>query len=124
MKAESEVKICGYDVRMRYCAAAETGYESLSGKPIDTFMPGTDGKAKATTGDYIHLAVGAIIAAYAKDGTEPPITAETILYEAMPQEIITMVTEVVKLRAKWYGVPAVVKEDDEEREEGETEKNA
>ena len=124
MKAESEVKICGYDVRMRYCAAAETGYESLSGKPIDTFMPGTDGEAKATTGDYIHLAVGAIIAAYAKDGTEPPITAETILYEAMPQEIITMVTEVVKLRAKWYGVPAVVKEDDEEREEGETGKNA
>ena len=39
MKVEKTINICGMDVRMRYCAAAETGYETLSGKSAAVFAP-------------------------------------------------------------------------------------
>ena len=77
---------------MRYCAAAETGYEELSGKPSTRFIPTRDADGnvvppEATTIDYIYLAVSAIVAAYASRHKEPPITDGQILYDASPFEI-------------------------------------
>ena len=39
MTSEKSIKICGKKVKMRYCAATETGYEQLSGKSVATFIP-------------------------------------------------------------------------------------
>ena len=115
---EKTIQICGHDVKMRYCAAAETGYEQLSGKSIATFVPtfGTNEKgeqvitepAKAVTDDYLKLAISAIVAAYSRTGEEPPITSEDILYEARPEDVTTLLNTVVELRIEWYGVSKVV----------------
>lgn len=124
---------------MLYCAAAETGYEKLSGKSSEVFIPqramsgdqpvnDSDGNPiynvpKATLDDYIKLAVSAIIAAYAKDGKEAPITTEDIMYDAGPNDITTLVATVARLRSEWYTVPSVLR-GDEAGDEGVPPKNA
>ena len=106
---------------MRYCAATETGFESLSKKNIEVFTPivkeyDKDGKPvnveppAATSDDYIKLALAAIVAAYARKEEEPPITADDILYDASPQEVTLLLTTVIKLRAEWYQLPATIPE--------------
>jgi hypothetical protein len=118
MTSEKSINICGKDVKMRYCAATETGYEQLSGKSVATFIP-TFGKneqgediivkpAEATTHDYLMLAVSAIVAAYSRKGEEPPVSTEDILYEATAEETKTLLETIVELRSDWYGVPKVV----------------
>jgi hypothetical protein len=130
MIAEKTIKICGKEVQMRYCAAAETGYERLSGQSSDIFVPDVekdeDGNIKnviqkAKADDYIKLAIAAIIAAYARKEQDPPITADDIIYDAEPEEVSALITSVVELRAKWYNIPTVVSEQNdtpEETEEG------
>ena len=119
MITEKTITILGKEVKMRYCAAAETGYEALAGKPSTVFMPiiegrDADGKptkvspAPATTDDYLKLALAAIIAAYARNNEESPVTAEEILYDATPQEINELLLSVAKLRNNWYNIPDVV----------------
>ena len=127
MKKET-IKIFGKEVDMLYCAAAETGYEKLSGKSSEVFIPkramsdnqpvnDSDGNPiynapEATLDDYIKLAVSAIIAAYAKDGKDAPITTEEILYDAGPNEIITLVATVARMRNEWYTIPAALQNDE------------
>lgn len=107
------------DVRMRYCAAAEQGFETLSGKRMDVFSPtptawDADGNPTkfdnpvATTQDYLTLAVAAIVAAYARNNEESPVTSEDIIYDASPATITEIITTVVTLRIQWYEVPDVV----------------
>ena len=137
MIAEKTIKICGREVQMRYCAAAETGYERLSGQSSDIFVPDVEkdeeGNIKSVTqkakaDDYIKLAIAAIIAAYARKEQDPPITADDIIYDAEPDEVSALITSVVELRAKWYNIPTVVSEQNdtpEETEEGDDkQKNA
>ena len=125
MIAEKTITICGREVQMRYCAAAEIGYEQLSGKSSDTFVPDiekdeegniTNVIQKAKADDYIKLAIAAILAAYARKEQEPPVTADDIIYEAEPNEITTLITTVVELRAKWYNITAVVADSPESQE--------
>ena len=134
MIAEKTIQICGKDVRMRYCAATETGYESLSGKSINVFNStptdfDTDGKPTAfdpptaATQDYLTLAVAAIVAAYARNEEEPPVKSEDILYDATPQEVSNLLTTVVMLRLEWYKVPDVVKPDMKPDTKGRKSKN-
>ena len=122
MIAEKTIQICGKDVRMRYCAATETGFESLSGKNVNVFTstptefdkdgkPTKFGPPVATTQDYLTLAVAAIVAAYARNEEEPPVKSEDILYDATPQEVSNLLTTVVMLRVEWYKVPEVVNTD-------------
>ena len=122
MTSEKTINICGKDVKMRYCAATETGYEQLSGKSVATFIP-TFGKneqgedvitkpAEATTHDYLMLAVSAIVAAYSRNGEEPPVSTEDILYEATAEDTKTLLETIVELRSDWYGVPKVVMDAD------------
>lgn len=129
---EKTIKICGHELRMLYCAAAETGYESMSGKSSSIFIPypkkengvlvlNADGtpvvESKATLDDWIKLAVASVIAAYSRNGEEPPIKSGQILYEATSEEITLFITTVAKLRNEWYAVPSVVKMPDEQSAE-------
>ena len=126
MIATKTINICGKQVEMRYCIAAETGYEVLSGQSIEVFNTSVterdaDGKPtkfdapNATTADYIKLACAAIVAAYERNGQEAPIKADEILYDATPEEITDLVTAIVELRLQWYNIPGVIKpETDEE----------
>lgn len=136
MIAEKTIQICGHDVKMRYCAAAETGYERLSGQSSNIFVPivekDVDGnivnvEQKATADDYLKLAIASIIAAYSRIDQEPPVTADDILYDAPPAEVITLISTVIKLRAQWYDVPAVINTEempDSGEDQGESKKNA
>ena len=134
MKSETTITICGKEVGLRYCAAAETGYEQLSGKSSDVFSPtvkkrDADGTPveidapKATENDYIMLAVAAIVAYYAKHGGKEPIKSEDILYDATAQEVTQLMVTIVRLRNEWYKVPSVV-QDEIEQKSGEESKNA
>ena len=134
MNTEKTIQICGKDVIMRYCAGAETGYEILSGKLSDVFVPTVterddNGKPikfdppKATADDYIKLATAAIIAAYdfrsdEHHTVEPPVTIKDILFSASPSEITSLIQTVVELRTKWYAIPSTVPETEFEEEPG------
>lgn len=121
------IKVCGKDVDMLYCAATETGYESISGKSAGVFIPpvigkdekGNDiyGQASATIGDFLILSNAAIIAAYARDNRTEPVSTEDILYNASAEDIELLIDTVIQLRKKWYHVPEVVKEEKPKSEE-------
>ena len=129
------ITICGKDVEMLYCAATETGYESISGQSCEIFIPeiNKDKKGKeqirmrATTRDYIQLAVAAVIAAYTRKGEDAPVTADDILYNATSQEVTKLITTVIELRNAWYQVPSVIKPEDniqkDQKEEEGAQKN-
>ena len=115
---EKTIKICGQDIRMIYCAATENGYEDMSGKKISVFLP-TFGKnengetivtepAKATNKDFMMLAFAAIIAAYVSKGEEVPFDSDKFLYEASAEDVATLLTAIIELRADWYHISEVV----------------
>jgi len=122
------ITICGREVEMLYCAAAETGYEKLSGKSSDIFnayplmkegqpVKDADGKQvyekpKATLEDYINLAYASIVSFYATEDKEPPITLKDILLQASAAEVQKLVETVARLRAEWYIVPDVIPENE------------
>ena len=135
MIAEKTISICGKDVKMRYCLASETGYELISDKDINTFLPtptdkhDKDGKvifspAKATTDDFIRLSYACIVAAYECEDKQPPISVTDIMYNATPQEVTNMIASCVELRIKWYKMPEVVRPEEEVHDEEEQGKNA
>lgn len=105
---------------MIYCAATENGYEDMSGHSIDVFSPtiGQDdnGKlivtepAKARHKDFMMLAFAAIIAAYVSKGEEVPFDIDKFLYEATAEDVATLKTAIVELRAEWYHVNKVVED--------------
>lgn len=117
MNNEKTITICGKEVKMRYCAATETGYEQMSGKSIGDF----DFRNQE---DLIRLSLSAILAAYLRDEAEAPVTSADILSDAKPKELIKMYTVLLELRAAWYEVPAVVKQEMEEKEGDKQGKNA
>ena len=103
MNNEKSIIICGKEVRLRYCAATETGFEQLAGKSIGDI----DFNSQE---DLIRLSVAAIIAAYQRNGEEPPIESKEILYDAKPAEIIELFKAILEVRAAWYNVPLVLEE--------------
>lgn len=133
MITEKEITLCGHQVRMRYCAATETGYESLSGNKIDVFLPTPikwDDEGNPTEyipqaakeNDYLTLGIAAIVAAYTREGQESPITCDNILYDATSKEVAELITTVAMLRAEWYNVPSVI--EPEIKQDGKKSKNA
>lgn len=126
---QETIQICNQGVELLYCAAAEIGFEALSGKSSDVFIPKKDAEGKflpppATTQDYIYLALSAIVAAYDFRKEAQPITTEDILYKATPAEITTLITTVIRLRNEWYRVPTVVTPETEDDGKEESSKNA
>ncbi len=116
------------DVKMLYCAASETGYQSLSGNTMDVFFPTFDKDengdiivkepAKATDMDYIQLSTACIVAAYERDNQDPPISANDIIYSASRAEIIDMIKTVMEMRAEWVAIPSTIEKEMEEKGEG------
>ena len=98
---EKNITLCGHQVRLLYCAAAENGFEDLAGKSISEMD-------LTKNNDILRLSIACIIAAYTRDGKEPPIKSEDLLYEATPKELTDLYLTVINLRAEWYGVPKVV----------------
>ena len=86
---------------MQYCAAPETGFEKLTGKSINHI-------SFTTQEDLISLSISAIVAAYARNNEEPPISSDDLLYDAKPQDIVELAKTVIERRAEWYGMPKVV----------------
>ena len=104
MTNEKTITICGKEVKMRYCAATETGFERLAEKSIgDIDFTKQD--------DLIRLSV-----------VDAPIDSSEILTDAKPKELIEMFKTILELRAAWYEVPAVIKPEMEESDK--KEKNA
>lgn len=95
------ITLCNQKVNMLYCAAAENGYEQMTGEPIYNFNV----KSQRC---WTYLALAAIVAAYAQDGKEAPIDSGKIIYEAKPAEIQEMIEAVIELRSEWYKVPEVI----------------
>ena len=115
MNNEKTITICGKEVKMRYCAATETGFERLAEKSIgDIDFTKQD--------DLIRLSVAAITAAYLRGNVDAPIDSSEILTDAKPKELIEMFKTILELRAAWYDVPAVIKPEMEESDK--KEKNA
>lgn len=134
MIEEKTIKICGKEVKMRYCLAAEQGFEFLADKSINVFSPTVlerdeSGKPTkidlptATNGDWVKLACAAIIAAYERINQDAPISINEIIYDATTKEIEELVAAIVELRMKWYNIPGIIKPETDP-EEGAEEKNA
>ena len=117
MTTERIIQILGKDVRLRYCAATENGFEQLRKKPVYDI----DFKSNE---DLTALALSAIVAAYARNNEEPPISSNDLLYDAKPTEIIELIKTVIELRAAWYELPAVVKPDEQPKDEDNDEEKA
>lgn len=119
------------DVKLRYCAATETGFEAMSGKSMEVFNPKIvkDDKGNnqvinptATDEDYIKLAMSAIIAAYARNEEDPPVQSEDIIYECTRQQVRDMVMAVYEMRIQWMNIPKLI--ESEIKKEAETKKTS
>jgi hypothetical protein len=114
------------EVKLLYCAASETGFQTLSGETMDVFTPefekNEEGKfiiknmPKATDENYIQLAMACIIAAYECDEEQPPISSKDLLYHASREEVQNLVTTVLQMRNEWMQVPSTIKPEMKERE--------
>lgn len=133
---QKEIAICGKQVKICYCAATENGFEQISGKNINVFVPkfGKDDQgntivveeAQALTSDYVTLAIAGIVAAYSYDNQDPPIESREIIYNATPAERNDIITTILALRNEWYNLPNVVEESMEaehSKEDEDAEKN-
>ena len=120
MTPEKTITLNGQEVKMIYCTATENGFEQISPNSLSVFVP-THGKndkgediilepAKATIGDFITLAVAAIVAAYTRDKKDTPVETEYILYDCTPQERNDLLSAIVELRSQWYAVPKSVED--------------
>ena len=122
------------EVKLLYCAASETGFQSLSGKTMEVFNPelekNEEGKwivkslPKATDENYIQLALACIVAAYECDEEKSPIESKDLLYHASREEVQNLVTTVLQMRNEWMEVPSTIKPEMEEREGKGKQKNA
>ena len=122
------------EVKLLYCAASETGFQSLSGKTMEVFNPelekNEEGKwivkalPKATDENYIQLALACIVAAYECDEEKSPIESKDLLYHASREEVQNLVTTVLQMRNDWLQVPSTIKPEMEEREGKGKRKNA
>lgn len=136
MNPEKTITICGKEVRMRYCAATESGYEKMAHQSSAVFAatikkfkedgtPEIIEPPKAVGSDFLQLAIAGIVAAYAKDDQTPPITSDEILYDAGPDETLLLTTTIIELRREWYNIPATIPESEtDETPKEEAEKNA
>lgn len=123
---ERTVKICGQEVLMCYCTATETGYEAISGKSSVTFVPNVikddqgniaSVESQANVADCITLAVAGIIASYTRRKEKVPITSDDILYNGSPEEVQNLITAILEMRNEWYQVPSVIKKEDNQEQD-------
>ena len=122
MTTERTITLCGKQVKMRYCAATEIGFETLTGKSSAIFVPEIikdkkgnikEVKQHATLSDFTNLAIAGVVAAYSyPEQQDTPVTATQIMNEATGNEFTTLITTIVELRNEWYTIPEVAKSND------------
>ena len=119
MNNEKTIKLCGKDVKLRYCAATENGFEQISGKSINDINFNSQD-------DITRLAVAAILAAYACNNEDAPITSDDILYNATSTELTELFKTIFELRMAWYDTPKIVADalKEEQTDDEEAPKNA
>lgn len=120
-----KIKICGQDVVLAYCYATEIAYRELANEDILDWAKETIDKIQAKEDPDIKRSIFAILAclmAYYRDADKTPIHDTDILHEATPNEIITAVLAILRLRGKFYYVPSGEPEDNSTSEDNE--KNA
>lgn len=115
---KKEITICGKQVEIFYCTATENGFERMSGKQINVFLPTfktdengnqvIDKMPEATNEDYLYLAMSGIVAADTYYDRDTTITSKEILYEAKPAERNALVQAIIELRSEWYDIPKIV----------------
>ena len=103
MNNEATININGQEIRMLYTAAAEKGFEDMTGQSSAVFM--SNGKIY----DWVTLGLACIVAAYAKQGEEPPVKSEDILYNWGPDAVESLIKTTIELRRAWYKIPEVIK---------------
>lgn len=116
------------EVKMLYCAAAESGYQILSGNTMDVFVPELKQKedgtfivvkaAPATDMDYLQLSMAIISAAYEADNQESPITANDILYFCTRDQVSDLVSAAMELYREWLKIPATLEKESKDEGEG------
>lgn len=108
MNNEAKININGQDIRMLYTAAAEKGFEDMTGQSSAVFMN------NSKIYDWVTLGLACIVAAYAKQNEEPPVKSEDILYNWGPDDVESLINTTIKLRRAWYKIPEVIKTEEEE----------
>ena len=94
-----KITIAGKEVTLAYCYATEIAFRKYTGVAIDQF--------DAQNPEHVlYIIISAIIAWSQSRGEEPAIKDDELMYNAKPQELIDTLTEIFKLRAEWYEVPA------------------
>ena len=109
MNNEATININGQEIRMIYTAAAEKGFEDMTGQSSAVFM--NNGKIY----DWVTLGLACIVAAYAKKDEEPPVKSEDILYNWGPENVEELIKITIELRRAWYKIPEVIKTEEEEQ---------
>lgn len=93
------INIAGKEVTLAYCYATEIGFRKYTGESIDNF--------DANNPEHVlYLIISSIVAWSQSKGVEPVIKDEELMYEAKPSELVAALTEIFKLRAEWYEIPA------------------
>jgi hypothetical protein len=97
-----EITIGGVKVMLAYCFATELSFKNFTGKNIEDFEP--------TNPEHIIYLILSAIASYyqSKEKEEEknaPVKDTDLMYNAKSTELIEALTEVMKLRAEWYGLP-------------------
>lgn len=136
-KVEKTITINNTPVTMCYCAGVEVGYEKISGKSSAIFIPkveydenGNVSKVlppDAMLGDWIMLAVSAIVAYYDDLNQDSPVDAKYLLRNATYAEVNLLNKTIIALRNEWYQVPDIIKKDEPteaDKKEGKKRKNA
>jgi hypothetical protein len=108
MNNEATININGKEIRMLYTAAAEKGFEDMTGQSSSVFMN------NSKIYDWVTLGLACIVAAYAYKNEEPPVKSEDILYNWGPDAVESLINTTIKLRRAWYHIPEVIKTEEEE----------
>lgn len=94
----SRITICGQEVSVGYCYAAEIAFHNYTGVTVDKFDADNPQHV-------VYLIMAAIFAYYnAKEheGEGHDLTDEGLLYDSRPEEIVEAFKTVLELRQRWY----------------------
>ena len=107
---ETTIKICGQEVGLAYCMAAEQGFEEISGKSFVDFDP-------KMQRDLLALLSACMVAYAQAHDEEAKVTGKDILFNATPTEIADALAALAQIRVEWYDVPVTVEQPKAEEEE-------
>ena len=107
---EKKINICGKEVGIAYCMAAEQGFEEISGKSFTDFDP-------KMQRDLLALLSACMVAYAQAHDEEVKVSGKDILFNATPTEIADALSALAKLRVEWYDVPVTVEQPKTEGEE-------